>query len=382
MIPLAERGHRAAFADQLRGLAALMVVLSHHAGDFWHLQPAVAAMTGLPAAFEAPPPGTAFLAPLVSGPFGMGAAGVALFFLISGYVIPFGLRGRDRGGFLLARLVRLMPTYWAGFAFQALVIFAALRLMGGSFPRGTEEVVLNFLPGLHLLAWRPSMDGIVWTLDVEVLFYLAAAAAAPALLARSALWLAVPGLAALLGAGLMLFPGWAAGPPSHLLRAGTGLSLAAPMLVFMGVGTVLHLAEADRRWRRAAFALVPLLLVLSAALLMGSPWTGIAAQIPAYLAMAALFTGAHALRDRIPALRWPTRLARISYSLYVVHGVSGFAVMGVLANRGWPPLAVFAAGMAYSLLVALLLHRLVEEPTRRLSARLGRRADVAVTVAP
>jgi peptidoglycan/LPS O-acetylase OafA/YrhL len=380
------QGSRVAFADQLRGLAALLVVLSHHAGVFWHVHPVVADLIGMPPAFSAPPSGTGFLSTIVSGPFRFGPAGVALFFLISGYVIPFSLRGRNRGDFLLARLVRLLPTYWAGFAIQAAVLVAAQHMAGGTFPRSATEIVLNLLPGLHLLAWTPSLDGILWTLDIEACFYLLAALAAPALLARSAWVLALPAGAGLVGAALTLFPGWvAAGPSSPFFQTFTGLAIVAPMLIFMSIGTVLHLAEHDPRWRRAAFIVIPPMLLAFAALMQWWPRGSMGGEIPSYLAMAALFIAAFMLRHRIPAWRWPTRLAAISYPLYVVHGVSGYAIMILLARQGWPPLGLFAAAIAYSLLAAIALHHLVEEPTRRLSSRLGRhpRIDAAAdAVAP
>jgi peptidoglycan/LPS O-acetylase OafA/YrhL len=258
--------NRVAFADQLRGLAALLVVLSHLAGVFWHAQPAVSALTGLPAAFADPPRGTGFLKPLFLDNFQAGPAGVALFFLISGYVIPFSLRGRSRAAFLGARAVRLLPTFWAGFAVQVAVLLLALRTVGGVFPRTLPEVLLNLLPGIHGLAWLPSLDGIVWTLDIEVYFYALAALAAPMLLARSSRILVLPAGVALVGASLSIDTSWItiASPP--VMRCLTGLAMAAPLLVFMSVGTVMHLAEADARWRRRAFILVPAMLAVFAAL--------------------------------------------------------------------------------------------------------------------
>jgi peptidoglycan/LPS O-acetylase OafA/YrhL len=353
-------------------MAALLVVLSHHAGIFWHAQPAVAALTGLPAAFAVPPPGTDFLKPFVSGPIQTGPAGVALFFLISGYVIPFSLRGRSRAAFLGARAIRLLPTYWAGFAFQVAVLLVALHLLGGTFPRTATEVVLNLLPGIHMLAWRESLDGIVWTLDIEVFFYVLAALSAPLLLARSGWALLLPAGVGLVGAALSIHTGWITAASAPVIRAFTGLSLAAPMLIFMSIGTVLHLAEDDGRWRRAAFLLVPAMLAAFAALMHWWPHGSLGKQTPSYLLMAAIFIAAFLLRDRIPAWRWPTRLAAISYPLYVVHGLSGYAIMVVAMGWGWPPSAIFALALAYSLAAATALHILVEEPTRKASGRIGR----------
>jgi peptidoglycan/LPS O-acetylase OafA/YrhL len=372
-------GTRAAFADQLRGIAALLVLLSHHGANYWIFQPAIADLTGLPPAFAAAPAGAVPWAQAIAAGFGglfnAGYAGVALFFLISGYVIPFSLRGRTRSGFLLARVVRLLPTYWVGFGIQVLVLLVVQRLLGGQFPRSALEVVLNLLPGPQLLAWRPSLDGIVWTLDIEVFFYAFCAVIAPLILLRRALLLCAPALAALVGLVLSVDTGWSAIGSLHLVRALTGLALAAPMLVFMFVGTVLHLAEDDGRWRRAALLLVPAMLAVFAALMRWSPHKDLAGQIPSYLMMAAVFILAFLARDRIRAWRWPTWLASISYPLYVVHGVSGYALMSLALSAGWPALACFVLAVGYSLIAAVALHHLVEEPTRRLSGRLGR--DVA-----
>src|SRR5204863_431573 len=41
-----------------------------------------------------------------------GYMGVELFFMISGYVIPWSIRGRSVAEFALARAIRLYPTYW------------------------------------------------------------------------------------------------------------------------------------------------------------------------------------------------------------------------------------------------------------------------------
>ncbi len=51
------------------------------------------------------------------GPFG-----VALFFLISGLVIPFSFDRHRTGAFLLARLLRIYPTYLAALLIEVLTL--------------------------------------------------------------------------------------------------------------------------------------------------------------------------------------------------------------------------------------------------------------------
>jgi len=107
---------RLAGLDALRGLAAVVVLL-YHFTDRYH------------ALFRFP----ADVPPLVPG----GPQAVALFFIISGFVIPL-TAGRAAGAadFLRARAVRLYPAYWA----CLLVTVGAVRALGlpgheSSWPR-------------------------------------------------------------------------------------------------------------------------------------------------------------------------------------------------------------------------------------------------------
>ncbi|WP_376100001.1 acyltransferase family protein [Roseomonas sp. CCTCC AB2023176] len=351
--------HRVAFADALRGPAALLVLLSHHLSLYWHAQPFAAGMTGQPDAFRAPPAWTDAFATLVFGPIRAGPLGVALFFLISGYVIPFALRDRGAGAFLAARAARLLPTYWAGYALQAAVVAA----LATTFPRTAAEMLANLLPGAQGLSGLTTFDGIVWTLNVEVLFYLCAAAIAPALRGGSVAWLAMPA-----GAGLLALALTTRNDPEGLMN----LSLAATMIVFLSIGTALYLAERYDRWARVAPWLIAALLAAFSVLAGLWPPGGLLPEVPSYLLAAVLFLGAFLARRRLRVGPVLSRLAAISYPLYVVHGVSGFAIMGATIRAGWPPAAALALALLWSFGAALALHRLVERPTRRWASRLGR----------
>nr|WP_273869026.1 hypothetical protein [Serratia odorifera] len=79
------------FADQLRVLAFISVVITHWVGRFWEAQPVVAYLTKSPEIIGITPHYIDRLMPPVPW-FDYGSFGVAVFFLISGFVIPFSLK--------------------------------------------------------------------------------------------------------------------------------------------------------------------------------------------------------------------------------------------------------------------------------------------------
>ena len=72
---------------------------------------------------------------------------------------------------------------------------------------------------------------------------------------------------------------------------------------------------------------------------------------------------------RRPLLAW---LGGLSFSLYLVHVPVLVATMHVTHAR-WHPAAIALAGMAIAMVAAVMMHRLVEVPSRHLAKRVERR---------
>lgn len=95
-----------------------------------------------------------------------GAAGVLVFFLVSGYIIAHVLQTERTGEFLIKRIFRIYPLY----IFAVISQYSTLLFTG----RAPELSVL--LPQLLLIGdffGTPySLNGVEWTLRLEVAFYL------------------------------------------------------------------------------------------------------------------------------------------------------------------------------------------------------------------
>lgn len=148
--------------DALRGVAAILVVVDH-----------------------------TLIRANVPRPIDLGALGVCIFFVISGYILPQSLpRYPTVAAFLAARVRRLWPPYLAGLAVAALLQPYAPPNWAAA-PLDGLGVVTNVLM-LPSIAAASRILPIVWTLELEWLFY-----ALLALLWRAHALRAAPALAIL-----------------------------------------------------------------------------------------------------------------------------------------------------------------------------------------
>jgi peptidoglycan/LPS O-acetylase OafA/YrhL len=390
--------HRMAWLDALRAVAALLVVYAHLSHYL------IRSARDLSAEW-----------------LHAGTAGVMLFFLVSGYIIPASLeRHGNLRAFWISRLARLLPLY-AVVALTCVLVLPLAPYLSSHPVSGTvaHATMLTQLLGV------PLVTPVFWTLTFEMAFDLIASAlfalgrhrssgtvavgfavTAVATAPLAPMMLATPAVSIL--AAVCLIVGLVAitSGRSRLVLAGAVvlLTLAATLLLadqdgahvwdgllipaVMFVGTTIQRAEQGQiPWRRAAAVAA----IVAAALLINwfSELAALHALIPRYMARSvltlAVFAGAFALgmacrHRRVPRLlAW---LGLISYSLYLVHYPLIQLLDPVLTwladhLHGLAELPAVAAFLALLSGLSALTYRLIEQPAQRLGRRLARPAPAA-----
>ncbi len=354
-------GTRLVFANQLRGVAACAVLLAHYTVVVQTLRPAVSWVVGAPP-LEGPVPAVARW--VAAAPVDIGATAVAVFFLISGFVVPFSLAGLGSARFLLARAWRILPTFWAALALGGLAVAASGHFWGHGVPYGWRDYAVN---GSLLESWvgKQTVDWVSWTLSVEAKFYLLAALFRPLLLGCP-VRLAIAWAALVLAVAAGVRAGWLVVSPEFFSEA--------TFLPFMLVGTLFH-AHLTQRLRTAGLvggAAAVLGLVL-ACWRFGPSAAETAARGWSLLVGLAIFAAAYAWRERFRANRFLDAAAAISYPLYLIHSLLGFSLLSFLVLAWQVPYGLAAPlTLVVVACVAAGLHRAVELPTTRLGHHLAR----------
>jgi peptidoglycan/LPS O-acetylase OafA/YrhL len=137
--------------DLLRFLAALGVVFFHYGFRGYK----VGVMP-----FEPYPTGVAV--------FKYGYLGVQLFFMISGFVILMSAAHGSLTDFVISRIVRLYPAFWA----CCTITFLATVTLGGSLYSASLSRYLVNMTMLSGFVGVSSVDGVYWSLFVELRFYV------------------------------------------------------------------------------------------------------------------------------------------------------------------------------------------------------------------
>ncbi len=363
------------FAQGLRGIACLIVVWEHLAYDYLAAPDLVRLIIFTPPdlGLGVRPPGwqTAFYQWLTSLHIAPGQFGVSLFFLISGFVIPFSLERHRLSGFFVRRFFRLYPTLWAGIAVTLAALAIQAHLVQNGFPVGKKAAGSSgLLVGVYM--GQPWVDPVYWTLAIEELFYVIAAFTAwKGSLHRRAVVAAVGlGLAVTTIVVAPIETPVGSVPPYWYLR--THLARNACFVIFILIGVAFH-QHYRGRWNTATSAAMGAgLLGAFAVSLAAGPFPGNQAGIYLGSGIAALvvFTPLYVWRDRVPRARALDALANISYPLYLIHTVVGWILLRALfhvAPNFWVsvPLA-----LVICVAMAAAIHFLVEIPSNAIGRRI------------
>lgn len=310
--------------DALRGIAALLVVLFHFSTRYDVIYGHTTS-------------------PIVTLPWGH--YGVNLFFMISGFVIFMSLdRTRTALDFVVSRLSRLFPTYWAAIIVTTLAVsFLGLPNREVSLP----DTIANFSM-IHNLFGVPHVDGVYWTLEIEMLFYCWA------LLAFSLGWLSRVHLLLMVLFSIRLIDFW----------CGRYFQLELPALIS-------HLLILDYiAWFSAGIMIYRLVMgsntrKLDAALLLGAVALTMVVEgyrLGAIMVFCIMVLYGSAI-GRLPLnRRWLVWLGAVSYPWYLLHQNVGYALIRRLEAAGLSAdIAIGLSGLA-TIAIAFLLLVFIDRP--------------------
>jgi len=90
---------------------------------------------------------------------------------ITGLIRPDAVGGLGRYP-LVGRFFRIVPLYMVGFTISLAAIGATTLYFVRSWPFSPSSVAIHYVPGLRDILWSRNIDGIVWTLEIEMKFYV------------------------------------------------------------------------------------------------------------------------------------------------------------------------------------------------------------------
>lgn len=281
-----------------------------------------------------------------------GWLGVEVFFVISGFIIPYSLH---KGGYLLRRhwrlfvakrVIRLDPPYVACIVLVVALSYASAATPGfrGAPPHYTWTQLALHLGYLNAYIGGDWVNPVFWTLAIEFQFYLVIALVYP-LLVHDRLSVRMGSIGLMVVASLLF-------PSTQLVFRWLGL-FALGIVSFQ-----LYVRLIDRR----------LYFVLLGAL-----------SVSCYMALGALVTAVGMATAliltfvRIRRTRFFSVLAAISYSVYLLHVPIGGRVINLgmrlaptLLNRG----LTLTMALAVTICASYLFYRLIELPAQRWSGSI------------
>ena len=282
-----------------------------------------------------------------SGTFGW--LGVEVFFVISGFILPYALQ---RAGyqpaeffrFVWKRILRLDPPYLVCIALVLVLNFASTLVpgfRGQPFQFDLAQVLLHlgYLNAFFNYEW---VNVVFWTLAIEFQFYLLVALLFPLISHPSAAVRA--GICGVLAAAAFLLP--------------SGNLVFHYLFLFL-LGIWAFQIKAGLLRSAMVQAIGWMLLAVGAWLTLGDT-----------IALAATVTGLLIVHARLNA-RWLLFLGQISYSLYLLHVPVGGRVINLGSRFAHGPVAqmvVLALAVAVSIGAAFCFHRWVELPAQRWSS--------------
>lgn len=280
--------------------------------------------------------------------------GLTAFFLITGVVVTHVSFKESPGQFLPRRAVRLLPALWVAVPLAWLLVLLGTQLETQDPDLG--DLVLSMLLLDNAVPDTVQVLGVTWTLTVQVVFYLLAAATLPLLARRP--WLPVA-IGASVSSILISLANAPMPGPSYQLR------MIATFLPVIFIGQLIMLVRMGKLRPVTGIGLGALHFWLIVRSTITWTETGRIGALPRTVLLLVLVLILFTRADGpISRSRPVSVIAKRTYSIYLLHLPVLFTVLHLLAARiGYVPSLLI--GLVVLAIAVELLHRFVEQPVNR-----------------
>ncbi|WP_413738058.1 acyltransferase family protein [Sodalis sp. RH21] len=350
------------FADQLRSLAFLSVVVVHWFGVFWAQPKVISDALNAPEIEEISSNIYYQLLPPLTN-FNYGPFGVSLFFLISGFVIPFSLSKKTRSGFLIARALRIYPVYIISSLIMLLTLYLTSKYYWGTAKYFDFYTILKNLTLTQSIFNAQSIDMVNWTLSIELKFYFFCVLFYSAINNAKIFPIFLLGLFSL----ILIYTTNSQAPICNIGQFSISFSAIKDELIymcFMSIGILFHFNHMQKISTNtmvvSGVGIISIILLMCKIKMDAASFSGLTLN---YSYGLTVFFMVFLLRDKVKKVKILAFLSGISYPFYVLHSIVGYSMLRILVDKGINFIYAFTFTFVVVLLIAFLMHATIEKYT-------------------
>ena len=348
------------FIDSLRGIAAFCVLIQHLVVHYYRDSSTPEWLREI------------FKQLFIDG-LDLGRFGVVLFFLISGFVIPYSLSGeRAIFKFTISRFFRLYPPYWFG-------LLAVIMVDGFFLGKNIDLItILKNITMIPKVFGGYELSGVYWTLFIELIFYFFCAVFFGFNVLGNVIFVSIFCAALVLASFLPI-----------LLKIFGGFDVPVQYLTyhlsFLFVGYLLRhfLYEENKVAKYGSIVLISLQLtaipfvsgIVSPLENNSFNLTGGFGMVSAYWAAVIVFC--LSIFTARPIKKPFLVLGRSSYSMYLLHWPVCALVMPLFSFSSVGIMSAFLCSIVCSLLLAEMSYRFLERPSISISKSIFARVNLS-----
>lgn len=299
-----------------------------------------------------------------------GMFGVSIFFLISGFIVPFSVNRSKESiiSFLVKRFIRIFPLYIIIFSFTFLTLSLYAYYRTGEYPYSIKQYLIQASLQRDWF-WVSSIDGISWTLEIEIKFYILYAILM--LIKKTDSPKVISGISIVTAFACIIYNTTQAEILSvnrNLYIILGVLTLSMTYIIFIFIGLAIYQFYTGN-WSKETLLVVMQVLVVTfiISILNSSSSNIILKFIINYGGGLLIFINAYLLREK-----WHRKInlfnffAKYSYVIYLIHGINGYILMDILVRKGFGFEFCLVTTIVIILLTSYFFGNFIEKPINRL----------------